>query len=123
MQSVKKINPAKKEKENISDMVVEYILLQNNEELSNLTVKNIARTFSMNPSYLSRKFLKDKKFSLGFHILRMKVFRAASLLKDDKSITIMELASRMGFCTTGYFIHVFKKFFGTSPGKFKEIIR
>jgi len=32
MQSVKKIIPAKKEKENISDMVVEYILLQNNEE-------------------------------------------------------------------------------------------
>jgi len=123
MQSVKRVFPVKKDKENISEMVVEYILLQSNEELSNLTVKNIARTFNMNPSYLSRKFLKDKKFSLGFHILRMKVFRAASLLREDKSITIMELARRMGFCTTGYFIHVFKKFFGTSPGKFKDIIR
>ncbi len=113
----------KKEKENISDRVVEYILLQSNEELSNLTVKNIAKTFNMNPSYLSRKFLKDKKFSLGFHILRMKVFRSAALLREDKNITVMELARKMGFCTTGYFIHVFKKFFGTSPGKFRECIR
>jgi len=113
----------RRDKENISDMVVEHILLQTNEELSNLTVKNIAKTFNMNPSYLSRKFLKDKKFSLGFHILRMKVFRAASVLREDQDITVMELAQRMGFCTTGYFIHVFKKFFGTSPGRYRECIK
>lgn len=110
-------------KDNISDMVVKYILLRSDEELANLTVKNIAQVFNMNPSYISRQFLKDKEFSLGFYLVRMKVFRAAALLQVDKDITVMELAKKFGFCTTGYFIHVFKKFFGTSPGRYRDCVK
>ncbi len=109
-------------KESTSDLVVEYILLRSDEELAEMTVKNIAQVFNLNPSYLSRQFLKDKKFSLGSYILRLKVFRAATILKDDAEITVMDLAKKMGFCTTGYFIHVFRKYFGTTPGKYREFL-
>ncbi|MCK5056553.1 MAG: helix-turn-helix transcriptional regulator [Candidatus Aminicenantes bacterium] len=110
-------------KDNISDMVVEYILMRSDEELADLTVKNIAKAFNLNPSYLSRQFLKDKKFSLGAYLVRMKVFRTAAILREDQEVTVMELAKRMGFCTTGYLIHIFRKFFGTTPGKYRKLLR
>lgn len=109
-------------KENLSDLVVEFVLLQNDGELAALTVKKIASNFEVNPSYLSRKFMMDKKISLGDLILRVKIFRSALILKEDSQITIKDLSERLGFCTPGYFIAVFKKYFGTSPGKYRSCV-
>jgi two-component system response regulator YesN len=110
-------------KQNLADSVVEFVLLQNDEELAALTVKRIANHFDVNPSYLSRRFMMDKKISLGDLILRVKIFRSTLILRENKDLTINEVARKMGFCTPGYFINVFKKYFGTSPGKYRECVR
>lgn len=109
--------------ENISDMVVEHILMRSNEELAKITVQDISNTLGMNPTHISRTFRKDKKFPLSVYLVKLKVLRAASTLRQDNNITVAELAKNMGFRTTGSFTRVFKQYFGASPDKFREYRR
>ncbi len=116
----------KHEKDNtLSDRVVEYVLTREVNEMANLTVKNIASALEVNPSYLSRRFLIEKKVPLGEHIMQMKIYRSALLLilNDSKELTVRQLAKNLGFCTTSYFIQTFRKLFGIGPGKYRECIK
>lgn len=105
--------------ENISDMVVEHIMMCSNVELANLTVKDIANTLGKSSSYIYWQFLKEKKFPLGAYLVKIKIFRAASTLRNDTDISVIALAKNMGFRTAD-FIRVFKKYFGASPDKYRE---
>jgi AraC-like DNA-binding protein len=109
----------------LSDRVVEFVLTREVSEMADLTVKNIARAFNVNPSYLSRRFALDKKVPLGEHIMQMKIYRSALLLamNDSKELTVKQLAKNLGFCTTSYFIHAFRKLFGIGPGKYRDCIK
>jgi AraC-like DNA-binding protein len=109
----------------LSDRAVEFVLTREVSEMADLTVKNIARALDVNPSYLSRRFLLDKKVPLGEHIMQMKIYRSALLLmmNDSKSLTVKQLAKNLGFCTTSYFIHAFRKLFGIGPGKYRDCIK
>ena len=116
-------DPARNDKEdNLSDQVVEFLLSREVDEMANLTVKNIAKNFDVNPSFLSRKFLEEKKIHLGEHIMQMKIYRSALLLimTDSQELTVSKLAKLMGFCNSSYFIDSFKKYFGIGPGKYRE---
>lgn len=110
---------------NLSDRAVEFVLTREVSEMADLTVKNIARALDVNPSYLSRRFLLDKKVPLGEHIMQMKIYRSALLLtmNDSKELTVKQLAKNLGFCTTSYFIHAFRKLFGIGPGKYRDCIK
>lgn len=114
-----------KRNNDLSDRVVEFVLSCEIDDMANLTVKNIAKHFDLTASYLSRRFAQNKKMSLGEHIVQMKIYRASLLLLTSSSdeLTIDRLAKKMGFCTTGYFIEVFKKMFGIAPGKYRECIK
>jgi AraC-like DNA-binding protein len=115
----------KHERDNtLSDRAVEFVLTREVSEMADLTVKNIARALDVNPSYLSRRFLLDKKVPLGEHIMQMKIYRSALLLimNDSKELTVKQLAKNLGFCTTSYFIHAFRKLFGIGPGKYRDCI-
>jgi AraC-like DNA-binding protein len=109
----------------LSDRVVEFVLTREVSEMAGLTVKNIARAFDVNPSYLSRRFVLDKKVPLGEHIMQMKIYRSALLLmmKDSKELSVNQLAKNLGFCTPSYFIHTFRKLFGIGPGKYRDCIK
>ncbi len=111
--------------DNLPDRVVEFVLSCEIDDMANLTVKNIAEHFDLTPSYLSRRFTQEKKMTLGEHIMQMKIYRASLLLLTSGSdeLTIARLAKKMGFCTTGYFIAVFKKLFGIAPGKYRECVK
>ena len=89
----------------LSDRVIEFVLTREISEMANLTVKNIANSLKVNPSYLSRRFAMDKKIPLGEHILQMKIYRSALLLllNDSKQLTVKQLAKNLGFCTTSYY--------------------
>ena len=109
----------------LSDRVIEFVLTREISEMADLTVKSIASALNVNPSYLSRRFAMEKKIPLGEHILQMKIYRSALLLilNDSKQLTVKQLAKNMGFCTTSYFIQLFRKQFGIGPGKYRECIK
>lgn len=106
-------------KESISDQAVEFVLQCEDEELGRLSVSGMARTFDVSESFLSRKFRKDKDFSLGKFIFRERMSRSAQTLCNKPGLTVKALAEIMGFSDYDYFIRIFKKHFGVSPSRYR----
>jgi two-component system response regulator YesN len=108
---------------NISDKVVEYVLSRNNAELPMLTVENIAKKFTLNRSHLSRTFKNEKHCTIEEFVFKIKIIRAATLLKERKDLTIKNISTLIGFSRPDYFIRIFKRYFGTTPAKYRELLR
>lgn len=112
----------KKMKDNsLSDRVVVYVLSRKIEELATLSVESVAGSLSINRSHLSRTFKAEKNFTLEEFIFKIKIIRSAKMLTDQPDMTIKEIASKMGFCRCDYFIHIFKRYFGTTPAKYRDL--
>lgn len=107
----------------LSDRVIEYILHSSLEELREVTVYRLAQIFRVNRCYLARRFKGDKDFTLCEFLVREKLFRAAAILKESDRVTINELSELIGFSNANYFIRIFKEYFGTSPGRYRECLR
>ena len=109
-----------KDSNNISDRVVEYVLTRQVDTLGSLTVENIATSLNLNRSHLSRTFKTEKKFTIEEFIFKIKILRAASLLQARSDLTIKEIAKKLGFCRCDYFIRIFKRYFGTTPARYRD---
>lgn len=107
-------------KKKISDRVTEFILTRDIDQLSMLKVSNIASTFEVNPSYLSRIFKGEKDITLNEFITGEKMYRSVILLKKEKNISMDQLAKKVGFSRADYFITLFKNYFGVHPREFRQ---
>ncbi len=108
---------------NVSDKVVEYVLTRSLKELAVLTVEQISTHLSVNRSHLSRSFKNEKNFTIEEFIFKIKIIRSAALLKDEEDMTIKDISRKMGFCRCDYFIRIFKIYFGTTPAKYRDLMR
>ncbi len=110
-------------KRDIFDDIVEYILSRPDEEFQTLNVNSIARTYNISRSYLSYKFKLKKQQSLSNYLLTVKIIRSSLLMYRDDTIKIDSLSILMGFSRTDYFIKIFKKIMGISPGRYQKILK
>ena len=53
-------------------------------------------------------------------IRTMRLKRAAQLLSEDPSISIVEVSEAVGFGTQKYFAKHFKEMFGVSPSQYRK---
>ncbi len=107
-------------KDLLCDLAIEYVLTQKNEKLEELNVEQIAHELNVSRSYLARIFKRERNFSLKEYLLREKMIRSTLLLVKEPQMTIKELSEKIGFLDTDYFAHIFKKYFGISPGRYRE---
>ncbi|MCU0287009.1 MAG: helix-turn-helix domain-containing protein [Acidobacteria bacterium] len=107
----------------LSERLVEYVLTRKLDELPTLTVESSAKYLKINRSHLSRTFKNEKGFTIEEFIFKVKIIRAASLLKEKEELTIKDVAKKMGFCRCDYFIKIFKHYFGTTPAKYRELMK
>jgi len=112
----------KKRTNSLSDQVVEFVLTRTIDELSTLTVEQVANYIDVNRSHLSRSFRAEKNFTLEEFVFKIKIIRAAALLKENPKATIKNISDKMGFCRCDYFIRIFKQYFGTTPAKYRDLI-
>jgi len=109
--------------QSLSDRVVEYVLTRTVEELAALTVEGVAFNLNINRSHMSRTFKAEKNFTIEEFVFKIKIIRSATMLKENADLTIKEIAKRMGFCRCDYFIRIFKRYFGITPARYRELIR
>ncbi len=102
------------------DKVVEYILTRSIDEIDTLSVKSIARKLNINRIQLWRSFRKESKVSIEAYILRIKLHEAATLLRNNRHLTVKKISEKIGYCRCDYFIRIFKQYFGTTPGRYRE---
>lgn len=103
--------------------VMEYVSKLDIQELEALSVESISMDFGINRTKLWRSFKKEKNMCPKEFLFRIKINQAAILLREKPDLTVKEIAEKTGFFCYGYFFQIFKKHFGTTPGKFRKIKR
>ena len=94
------------------ERAVDY--LQNNFT-SEISLTEIAKMFSVTSVHFSRMFKKETGFGLCEYINILRLQRAEMLIKQDKTVSVTEIAAECGFADSNYFSTKFKKMYGVSP--------
>jgi two-component system, response regulator YesN len=82
-------------------------------------LESVADEVHLSPSYFSRLFKGEMKMNFSTYLNELRIERSKVLL-DDRSISLVEIAGRVGFEDQSYFTKVFKKVTGLSPGAYRE---
>ncbi|MNG34810.1 Arabinose operon regulatory protein [compost metagenome] len=73
----------------------------------------------MTPQYLSTFFKKHQGQNLLDYITTKRI-QQAKLLMQNKELTIVQIAQKVGYNNDVVFIRAFKKVEGVTPGKYRE---
>jgi len=93
---------------------VKHYLDQNYGE--QVSLKDAAAFAGLSPSYLSRQF--HREYGIGFSAyLTSRRLEAARRLLRDTNLQVEEVAFRCGFSSGNYFIKVFRRHCGATPGR------
>jgi AraC-like DNA-binding protein len=108
------------ENENVCHQVLQHVMTAPDEEFVEFSVGTLAHSFNVDRFKLSRQFKREINMTLEYFLFKEKMDRAAFLLKAYRNIPIKEIAVRIGFCSSDYFIRKFKEYYGVVPGKYRE---
>ncbi|QJW88265.1 helix-turn-helix domain-containing protein [Spirosoma taeanense] len=89
---------------------------------TNLTVslKELADTLQVNPSYVSREFARYfDNLSFGEYIRKLRLEKATELLRTSRH-TLSEIAYLTGFSDQSHFTRIFKKQMGQNPSDYRK---
>ena len=81
----------------------------------------LAAKYRIHPGYLSRLFKQEMGETLSEYLFRIKIERAAQLLKERRN-KIGEIAGMVGYSSSSYFSVMFKKYTGYSPREYCQRI-
>lgn len=100
--------------ERLAVKVKKYILTNFHRDLS---VQEVAEAVRVDQTRL--RHILAAELGLGFNefLLKVKLSEAKKML-DSTDFSVAEIANQIGFHDTGYFIRVFKRFEGTTPGHY-----
>ena len=101
----------------IIQQALSYINIHLHEDLS---LEDIARQCAVSHYYLSHLFRKETGTTVTAHIKKARIDRAMALLKDA-SLTISEIAYRVGYQDPNYFSKSFRAYVGVSPTEFRDL--
>ncbi|AOM40319.1 helix-turn-helix domain-containing protein [Xenorhabdus hominickii] len=69
--------------------------------------------------HLQRIFKELKGCTLGQYVRQRRLHEAAKSLRED-NLPILDIALQYGFSSQATFTRIFKKYFNTTPAKFRE---
>ncbi len=79
----------------------------------------MAAKYRIHPGYLSRLFKQEMGETLSEYLLRIRIERAASLIKEGRH-KIGDIAGMVGYSASSYFSIMFKKYTGYSPREYSQ---
>ncbi|RIX50502.1 response regulator [Paenibacillus nanensis] len=95
--------------------VQEYV----SNHLADASLQSIADHVYLNPSYLSKVYKLETGEGISEYLSRLKMEAAAHMLRSS-SDKIYEIAAKVGYQKTSYFIKVFKDRYGITPQDFRD---
>ena len=99
--------------------VIDYVLHHFNE---NISLTSLARQVKCSPEYLGKKFRKSVGLGVSDYLAYVRIDRARSMLEKE-SLTLSEIAYRLGFCDPAHFSKTFQKITGVLPSNFRKHVR
>lgn len=85
----------------------------------NLSLENVAQQVYISPYYLSHLFKEELGITFVEYLTKVRIEEAKKLLKTT-SLSIVAIASEVGYEDASYFSKVFKKNMGISPNQFRK---
>lgn len=85
----------------------------------NISLKSIAAHFYMNPVYLGQLFRKTYGVYFNEFLLKLRVQEAKRLLRQT-DLRIYEIAERVGFGSSDYFVTQFEKLAHVTPSEYRN---
>ena len=86
---------------------------------TDLTLETIAARLHYNPNYLSSIFRKEMNISFSEYLSMYRINKAKEWLVETK-MSVKEISERLNYNNSQNFIRSFKKFEGTTPGKYRD---
>ena len=106
-----------KDDHRIQQQVLEIV--QENYSNNQLSVASIADYLGINPSYLSTVFKEKTGERPLDYIMRYRIERAKELFLQDASVSVEEIANRVGYDNIRTFVRIFKKYEGITPAQYR----
>lgn len=98
-----------------SELILLHLRSRPMEAFRAFTVEDLADQFGYHPAYLSKKFSRERGFSLHKAILHEKFRRAMSMFRDPERPSVKAVASSLGYSSSTYFSRLFRARFGMLP--------
>ncbi|WP_019637499.1 response regulator transcription factor [Paenibacillus fonticola] len=105
--------------ENEGNTIFHVIQYVDREFRGKLQLKELARQFHMNATYLGQLFKKNTGKSFNTYLNDRRIEEAKRLLKRTQT-KISDIAVQVGYPNTDYFIHKFKQSTGVLPSAYKQ---
>ncbi len=80
---------------------------------------NVAEYLGIHPNYLSKVFKQTEGIAFTDYACDCKMQEAKRLLLET-NLKIYAIAEKLHYYDTGYFIRIFKKYYGVSPNQFRQ---
>lgn len=84
-----------------------------------VTLEDTARQVGFSANYFSKIFKDEMGCTFNYYLSKLRVDRSKSLLLVSK-LSIREICDAVGYEEQSYFIKVFTRFTGVTPGKFRK---
>lgn len=101
----------------IINRAIKYI---NNNYNKDINIKEFCLEVNINPTYFGRKFNLELGCTFSYYLNRVRSDKARELIiNTDKKIA--DISLEVGYLDISHFYKIFKKNFGVSPAKLREI--
>lgn len=88
-----------------------------NNYMDNMSITEISDHFNITPSYISRIFKEKTGEKLIDYITGVRMKKARELLLYESSLSMKEVASRVGYTSEKHFSKIFKKYYNCLPSR------
>ena len=85
-----------------------------------ITIEQVAHDMGTNRSYLSRYLNEVCQVSFYEWVAQMRIEEAQSLMRSNPSLSIEQIATKVGFTSASTFSSTFKKMVGSTPNKWRN---
>ena len=84
-----------------------------------LTLNLVAEAFYISPNYLSTLFNEENNISFSNYIQNLRIEEGKNYLRTTK-LNVSEIAKKVGYKSSSYFVNVFKKNVGMTPNEYRK---
>jgi len=112
-------NSSENKDSNLIQSIFEYI--DKNFTDINFNLNSAADAPGLNRNYLSKLVKENSGHTFNKYVSKKRINLAKKLLQE-KEIPVEDIANKTGFSYSHYFIKVFKKYEGVTPGQYRELI-
>ncbi|WP_239619055.1 response regulator transcription factor [Cohnella mopanensis] len=85
-----------------------------------ISLEEISRQFNFTPSYLSKIFIKHTGEAPSKYLISLRINEAKYLLANHPSLSVKEVAERVGYPDQFYFSRLFKQVAGCTPKEYQK---